>query len=75
MVNADLAPADDPTWKKSSWSAHNGNCVEVASLADGSIGVRDSKNPAGPVLRVRPTDWAAFLLTVKEGGCEWPVTG
>ncbi|GAA2457637.1 DUF397 domain-containing protein [Actinomadura vinacea] len=40
------------TWRKSSHSGGGGgatDCVEMARLADG-IGVRDSKNPAGPVL-------------------------
>ena len=34
------------SWKKSPYSAADGNCVEVARLGDGHIGVRDSKNPA-----------------------------
>jgi hypothetical protein len=33
-------------WKKSSWSAENGNCVEVAELPGNNIGVRDSKDNA-----------------------------
>ena len=36
-------------WRKSSYSAGNGgDCVEVAYVG----AVRDSKNPAGPMLRV-----------------------
>lgn len=37
------------TWKKSSHSANNGTCVELAHLAD-QLAARDSKNPAGPTL-------------------------
>ncbi len=36
-----------PEWKKSSSSSSFSNCVEVASLPDGEISVRDSKYP-GP---------------------------
>lgn len=39
-----------PQWVKSSFSFSNGNCIEVANLGDGTIGVRDSKDPDGPVL-------------------------
>lgn len=37
-------------WRKSSRSATNAECVEFAHTGDA---VRDSKNPNGPVLRVR----------------------
>ncbi|HEX6359113.1 DUF397 domain-containing protein [Actinophytocola sp.] len=36
-------------WRKSSFSAGDPNCVELAHLATG-IAVRDSKDPDGPVL-------------------------
>ena len=49
-------------WIKSSKSGTNGgNCVEVARLDDGTIGVRDSKNPDGAVLRFTRSEWEAFL--------------
>jgi Domain of unknown function (DUF397) len=57
----------DPRWVKSSLSYSNGNCVEVASLPDGEIGVRDSKNPDGPVLRFTPDEWRAFVGGARNG--------
>lgn len=56
-----------PHWVKSSLSFSNGNCVEVAALEDGVTGVRDSKDPSGPVLRFTPGEWHAFLGGVRLG--------
>jgi hypothetical protein len=36
----------DLTWRKSSFSTDNGDCVEVAVLPDGQVAVRDSKKPS-----------------------------
>ena len=54
-------------WVKSSLSFSNGNCVEVASLPGGEIGVRNSRDPGGPVLRFTPDEWRAFLGGVRNG--------
>ena len=48
-------------WVKSSLSFSNGNCVEVTELPGGSVGVRDSRDPGGPVLRFTRGEWDAFL--------------
>jgi hypothetical protein len=48
-------------WVKSSLSFSNGNCVEVAELPGGGVGVRNSRDPDGPVLRFTPAEWRAFL--------------
>jgi len=54
-------------WFKSSLSFANGDCVEVASLPDGRIGVRDSKDANGPVLRFTAAEWKAFVGGVLGG--------
>lgn len=55
-------------WRKSSRSgANGGDCVELAVLDDGVVGVRDSKNPAGPVQRFGVVELAAFLADVRGG--------
>lgn len=57
------------TWRKSSWSAYNGNCVEVAELSPQLIGVRDTKDAGfGPVLAFEHVAWRSFLDDVKNGG-------
>ena len=50
-------------WVKSSFSFANGNCVEVAELSGGSFGIRDSRDPGGPILRFTRGEWAAFLAS------------
>ena len=54
-------------WVKSSLSFSNGNCVEVASLPDGHVGVRHSQHSEGPVLRFTPDEWQAFLGGARNG--------
>ncbi|WP_328389831.1 DUF397 domain-containing protein [Nocardia sp. NBC_00416] len=51
-------------WFKSTYSGADKACVEVAFLADGAVGIRDSKNPAGPALVVDPAAWDCFLDSV-----------
>ncbi|MCW2893313.1 MAG: hypothetical protein QOG28_761 [Trebonia sp.] len=65
------AGGDSPgTWIKSSLSSYNGNCVEVAGLADDIIRVRDSKNPRGGVLNFTQAEWDAFIGGVRLGEFE-----
>jgi hypothetical protein len=60
-------PNSDSRWVKSSLSFSNGNCVEVANLPGGTVGVRDSKDSKGAVLRFTPAEWDAFLGGVRNG--------
>ncbi|GAA2184973.1 DUF397 domain-containing protein [Micromonospora lupini] len=53
------------TWRKSRRSGSSGgNCVEVADDLPGVVGVRDSKDPAGPALTFGPAAWRAFITQV-----------
>ena len=55
-------------WAKSRHSGPTGgNCVEVASLADGAVAVRDSRHPAGPALVFTTAEWHAFVAGAKDG--------
>jgi hypothetical protein len=57
-VSIDLSTAH---WYKSSRSQTGGDCVEIAHLNDGTVGVRDSKNPTGPTLIFTPNEWDTFV--------------
>ena len=60
---ADLTGA---IWRKSTRSSNGGStCVEVAKNLPGVVGVRDSKDTAGPVLTFAPDAWRAFIGLAK----------
>ncbi|MBB4914480.1 DUF397 domain-containing protein [Streptosporangium saharense] len=64
-LNREFASA---TWRKSSLSSGDGGeCVEVARLNGGHVGVRDSKNVTGPALAFTATGWESFVKGVKNG--------
>ena len=62
----------DASWAKSSFSFSNGNCVEVAELPGHSVAVRDSQDPAGPVLRFTRGGWNTFLGGARRGKFDGP---
>ncbi len=62
MSTPDLSGA---TWRKSSRSNGQRNCVEVADLHGGHRAVRDSKNPTGPALLIPPTAWTTFITALR----------
>ncbi|MCM2391033.1 DUF397 domain-containing protein [Streptomyces albipurpureus] len=57
-------------WVKSSYSNNGGSCVEWApahATTTGTIPVRDSKNPSGPVLNLPVNAFTSFTAGVKAG--------
>ncbi|MGH3781837.1 MAG: DUF397 domain-containing protein [Pseudonocardiaceae bacterium] len=64
MSTTDLSSA---TWRKSSRSNGQANCVEVADLDGGHRAVRDSKKPTGPALIIPPTQWTTFTTALRTG--------
>jgi hypothetical protein len=66
----DTAPTPFEKWQKSARSGENGgDCVEVAVAAVGGaatsvVGVRDSKDPTGPILTFAAAAWTAFVATL-----------
>lgn len=65
-MNAPTPSAGGPavgSWRKSSYSAANNECVEIADLTSGQgvVGIRDSKDKGGPALRVDAACWGPFL--------------
>jgi hypothetical protein len=65
--NLNAAQPADPIWVKSSLSFANGNCVEISDLPGGMVGVRNSRDTSGPVLRFTPDEWHAFIGGVRNG--------
>ncbi|MFF6977207.1 DUF397 domain-containing protein [Streptomyces sp. NPDC008343] len=50
------------TWSKSTHSGdEGGQCIEIAATPHATIAIRDSKNPAGPIVTLDPAAFNAFL--------------
>jgi hypothetical protein len=58
---------DGVTWLKSRLSGAQGDCVELARLTDGSVAVRNSRDPGGPALVFTPREITAMFAGVRDG--------
>lgn len=68
-----VADISRTSWRKSSFSAMNGNCVEIGLLRSDRIGVRDTKDHGGgPVLIFTNAEWSVFIAGVKSGQFDNP---
>ncbi|MFC7387215.1 DUF397 domain-containing protein [Sphaerisporangium rhizosphaerae] len=64
-VNEELKVA---AWRKATKSASNqGNCLEVAPLSGGRVGLRDTEAPEKAPFVVSATVWDAFIDGAKNG--------
>ncbi|WP_328461007.1 DUF397 domain-containing protein [Streptomyces sp. NBC_00448] len=55
------------SWRKSSYSNHESNCVEVAELDQETVGIRDSKDRNGPILTFSRSAVRAFVAGTARG--------
>jgi len=53
-------------WRKSKRSMNGGNCTEVAA-APGTVVVRDSQDPHGPVIGYSADSWRSFVMQARSG--------
>ncbi|EOD69276.1 DUF397 domain-containing protein [Amycolatopsis vancoresmycina] len=51
---------DQGSWRKSSYSGSDANCVEVSSTST-TVGVRDTKDREGGHLTIPASAWTAFI--------------
>lgn len=59
------------TWRKASRSSGGGQgCVEVAAVP-GSVAIRDSKDPDGPVHIVSPESFRDLIAHIKRGDLDF----
>lgn len=67
MTNNHHVDLSHAVWRKSTRSSGSRECVEVAFLDRGLVGVRDSKNPAGPALVFTTRVWNTFTHSIIDG--------
>ncbi|MFC5661847.1 DUF397 domain-containing protein [Kitasatospora misakiensis] len=61
------ASATGFSFRKSSYSGGNENCVEYALGLPHGVAVADSKNPSGPALSFTAAAHSAFIAAVANG--------
>ncbi|MBF6045175.1 DUF397 domain-containing protein [Streptomyces sp. NRRL B-1677] len=58
---------DIVTWRKSSYSGLENDCVEVADRFSDIISIRDSKTHHGPIIVLAIDAWSAFVTGLRAG--------
>ncbi|MGI5324846.1 DUF397 domain-containing protein [Actinomadura nitritigenes] len=58
--------AGEPQWRTSNYTERQ-DCVELAALDTDSIGIRDSKDPAGPLLSMTRAGFEILIDRIKAG--------
>lgn len=72
MTGNDDIDLSTAKWFTSTRTSGGKDCVEVAFLTEGHVGVRDSKDRTGPALIFAPKEWDAFTSTVRANGFNQP---
>ncbi|MEU7981234.1 DUF397 domain-containing protein [Micromonospora sp. NPDC049081] len=65
-----IAELSEASWRKSTRSGSDTNCVEVAAAAH-VVGVRDSKDRSGPMLAFDRSAWSAFVADLSTRPSSW----
>jgi hypothetical protein len=60
-------PKIEKDWYKSSYSMNEPSCVEIRLPGDGTVDVRNSNDPTGPVLHFTEEEWEAFQAGAADG--------
>ncbi|MFF5786333.1 DUF397 domain-containing protein [Streptomyces sp. NPDC012693] len=60
-----MTPEIVSAFRKSSFSAQQGDCVEMARTSTEGSAVRDSKTPSGPRLFFAADAWGSFIGAVR----------
>ncbi|MEU7578500.1 DUF397 domain-containing protein [Streptomyces sp. NPDC041068] len=67
----ECAPLDGATWRKSTRSGSGGgDCIEIAQAqcnGNGTVAIRDSKNPEGPVFTLTQAAFTRFVQAAATG--------
>lgn len=58
-------------WRKSHHSNPSGECVELGPLTDGTIAVRNSREPHGPALIFDAETMCSFIDAASDGRLDW----
>lgn len=62
------AELENAEWRKARRSGSSGgDCIEVAPLSGGRVGIRDTETPGQAPYVVRRDVWAAFIDGAKNG--------